>query len=58
MLTTPQFRFDSYRLEVNNEQLWCGDRALRLTAKAFQVLRYLVEHAGQLVTKEALFEVV
>jgi predicted ATPase len=56
MPAAPQFRFDAYRLEVNNAQLWCGAQALRLTAKAFHVLRYLVEHAGQLVTKEALFE--
>ena len=58
MPVAPQFRFDAYRLEVNNEQLWCGAQALRLTAKAFHVLRYLVEHAGQLVTKDALFEAV
>jgi predicted ATPase len=56
MPAAPQFRFDAYRLEVNNAQLWCGAQTLRLTAKAFHVLRYLVEHAGQLVTKEALFE--
>jgi DNA-binding winged helix-turn-helix (wHTH) protein len=58
MPAAPQFRFDAYRLEVNNAQLWCGAQALRLTAKAFHVLRYLVEHAGQLVTKEALFEAI
>jgi DNA-binding winged helix-turn-helix (wHTH) protein len=58
MLAAPQFRFDPYRLEVRNELLWCGAQALRLTAKAFRVLHYLVEHAGQLVTKDALFEAV
>jgi DNA-binding winged helix-turn-helix (wHTH) protein/predicted ATPase len=58
MLADPQFRFDAYRLEVRNEQLWCGAQAIRLTAKAFCVLRYLVEHAGQLVTKDALFRAV
>src|SRR5262245_40240600 len=50
--------FDPYRLEVHNAQLWCGTQALRLTAKAFGVLRYLVEHAGQLVTKDELFAAV
>jgi DNA-binding winged helix-turn-helix (wHTH) protein len=58
MPADPPIRFDAYRLEVSNEQLWCGAQAIRLTAKAFRVLRYLVEHAGQLVTKDALFETV
>jgi DNA-binding winged helix-turn-helix (wHTH) protein len=43
---------------VHNEQPWCGDQTLRLTTKAFRVLAYLVEHAGQLVTKEAFFAAV
>ena len=38
MPADPQFRFDAYRLEVRNEQLWCGAQPLRLTAKAFRVL--------------------
>ena len=50
--------FEPYRLEVRNAQLWCGTQALRLTAKAFAVLCYLVEHAGQVVTKEELFAAV
>ena len=32
--------------------------AIHLTHKAFAVLHYLAEHAGQLVTKDALLEVV
>ena len=58
MPADPQFRFDAYRLDVRNEQLWCGAQPLRLTTKAFRVLQYLVEHAGQLVTKEVLFAAV
>jgi DNA-binding winged helix-turn-helix (wHTH) protein len=58
MPAAPRFRFDPYQLEVTNEQLWREPQALRLTAKAFRVLHYLVEHAGQLVTKDALFEAV
>lgn len=50
--------FESYRLEVHNAQLWCGTRALHLKAKAFDVLCYLVAHAGQLVTKDQLFAAV
>ena len=58
MPTDAPFCFEPYRLEVRNAQLWCGTQALRLTAKAFDVLCYLVEHAGQLVTKDELFAAV
>jgi len=47
--------FVGYAVDVQNEQLWRGEQLLRLTNKAFAVLRYLVEHPGQLVTKDALF---
>ena len=58
MPTDGQWCFEPYRLEVRNAQLWCGTLALRLTVKAFDVLCYLVEHAGQLVTKDELFAAV
>ncbi|MDH3601008.1 MAG: hypothetical protein OEU26_15405 [Candidatus Tectomicrobia bacterium] len=45
------FRFGPFRLDIGDERLWREAKPLRLTAKAFAVLRYLVEHAGQLVTK-------
>jgi DNA-binding winged helix-turn-helix (wHTH) protein/predicted ATPase len=51
----PSFTFNRYRLERHNERLWRGNRLIPLTAKAFAVLRYLVEHAGQVVTKAVLF---
>ena len=44
------------RLELENERVWQGERGLRLTPKAFSVLRCLLEHAGRLVTKEALLK--
>jgi predicted ATPase len=48
------FRFNSFRLDTVNACLWRGRQMISLTPKAFAVLRYLVEHAGQLVTKDAL----
>ena len=48
--------FDRYRLDLPNEQVWNGQQTIPLTGKAFAVLRYLVEHAGQLVTKAELFD--
>src|SRR5262245_46042086 len=50
--------FEPFCLDVGNERLWRGPEALHLTHKAFAVLRYLAEHAGQLVTKDELLEVV
>ena len=50
--------FDPFRLDIGNEQLWHGQEVLRLTRKTFAVLRYLVEHPGQLVTKDEIFAAV
>jgi two-component system response regulator MprA len=33
-----------------------GDRPIELTAREFELLEYLARHAGQVVTKETLFE--
>src|SRR5262245_15688643 len=55
--------FPPFRLDTVNQCLWrrretAPDERLLLTPKAFAVLRYLVEHAGQLVTQEALLAAV
>ena len=50
--------FPPFRLDANNEQLWHGTREIRLRRKTFAVLRHLVEHSGQLVTKAALLDAV
>src|ERR1700676_4588561 len=51
--------FDPFRLDTVNQCLWRhvetgDDQRIRLTPKAFAVLRYLVEHAGRLVTQDEL----
>jgi DNA-binding winged helix-turn-helix (wHTH) protein/tetratricopeptide (TPR) repeat protein len=54
-----EFRlFPPFRLDSNNEQLWRGSREIHLRRKTFAVLRHLVEHPGQLVTKAALLDAV
>src|SRR5215510_623965 len=55
--------FPPFRLDLVNQCLWrrretAPDERLLLTPKAFAVLRYLVEHAGQLVTQEELLAAV
>src|SRR5262245_53699607 len=47
-------RFSPFRLDVENECLWRGEQAVRLTPKAFAVLQHLVRHAGRLVSKKEL----
>ena len=52
--------FPPFRLDVINEQLWRenakGATAMRLRPKTFSVLRYLLEHRQQLVTKDQLLD--
>jgi DNA-binding winged helix-turn-helix (wHTH) protein len=50
--------FVRFRCDWGNECLWRGKQRVALTPKAFAVLRYLVEHSGQLVTKGELLNAV
>ena len=38
------------RVDLQNEQLWRGNQAVQLRPKTRLVLRFLLEHAGQLVS--------
>ncbi|HYI95024.1 MAG TPA: alpha/beta fold hydrolase, partial [Bryobacteraceae bacterium] len=49
-------RFGPFRLDLADKQLWRGEESIELTPKALDVLIYLVEHAGEVVTREQLFE--
>src|SRR5215470_18580797 len=49
-------RFDRFRLDTTNHCLWRGDERVPLAPKAFDLLRYLVEHADRLVTQEEILE--
>ena len=46
--------FDPFSLDLVNECLWQGSKAIKLRPKAFAVLNYLLARPGQLVTKEEL----
>jgi DNA-binding winged helix-turn-helix (wHTH) protein/tetratricopeptide (TPR) repeat protein len=48
--------FGPFRLDTINHCLWRDDERAPLTPKAFDVLRYLVEHADRLVTQDELLE--
>ena len=48
--------FRTFRLDSANHCLWQGEDRVLLAPKAFDVLRYLVEHADRLVTQEEILE--
>lgn len=49
-----RLHFDAFHLDLANEQLHHDQQVIRLTRKAFAVLRHLVTRAGELVTKDDL----
>ena len=49
---------DPVRLDLTNACLWRGARRITLRPKTFAVLRCLLAHRGQLVTKAALLDTV
>jgi TolB-like protein/DNA-binding winged helix-turn-helix (wHTH) protein/Flp pilus assembly protein TadD len=46
--------FQSFRLDAPNHSLWRGPDRVQITPKAFDILRYMVERAGNLVTQDEL----
>jgi DNA-binding winged helix-turn-helix (wHTH) protein len=46
------------RLDLANECLWRGARVIPMRPKTFALLRCLVEHPGQLLTKARLFDAI
>src|SRR5215204_1072994 len=56
MKTSRQISFGSFRLDEANECLWHESQAIALRPKAYAVLKYLIDHAGTLVTKQQLLD--
>jgi DNA-binding winged helix-turn-helix (wHTH) protein/tetratricopeptide (TPR) repeat protein len=50
--------FPPFQLDTVNQCLWRGEDRVPLTPKAFDVLRYLVEHTERLVTHDEIREAV
>jgi DNA-binding response OmpR family regulator len=46
------------RLDPSAHRAWRGDEEIRLTAREFAVLEFLIRHADEIVTKRALLEAV
>jgi DNA-binding winged helix-turn-helix (wHTH) protein/tetratricopeptide (TPR) repeat protein len=56
--TEQHWLFSAFRLDPLNQQLWRDQEQIVLRPKTFDVLRYLLEHPRQLVTKAALLDAV
>jgi len=52
------YRFGQFALDSRKRTLSCGDAPVSLTAKAYDVLLFLVRHPNRLVTKEELLQAV
>ncbi|ETX00344.1 MAG: hypothetical protein ETSY1_11640 [Candidatus Entotheonella factor] len=53
-----QWYFEPFCLDPNNACLWQQGQRVTLRPKTFDLLAYLVENAGVLLTKEALLDAV
>ena len=52
--STKRLFFSGYALDLQRCALLRGDHEIRIRPKSFDVLRYLAEHPGRLVSKEEL----
>jgi TolB-like protein/DNA-binding winged helix-turn-helix (wHTH) protein/Flp pilus assembly protein TadD len=48
--------FRSFRLDTENHGLWRGEERVPIPPKAYDVLRYLVENPGRLITPDEILE--
>ncbi len=54
MIANDHIEVGPFHLDILNTRLWRGNQPIALRPRAFAVLRYLIEHPLQLVTKEEL----
>ena len=52
------YRFSIFRLDVAERCLWANDEQISLTPKQFDLLVYLVEHAGRIAKKTELLDAI
>ena len=49
---------DPIRLDIDRKEVWRGEQPVKLTPKAFAVLRHLIAHPDKLITKDELLRTV
>ncbi len=52
------YRFDQYTLDLDRAAMRRGGETIELRPKSFDVLRYLIENAGRVVSKDEIFAAV
>jgi len=57
-VAAPLMELNQVQLNRQNRQVWCLGQQVVLTATEFQILDYLMSHAGQVITKEDLSKAV
>jgi DNA-binding winged helix-turn-helix (wHTH) protein/predicted ATPase len=58
MQDTKEITFGQFRLDLTNECLWQGHRSIALRPKAYAVLKLLLAHPAQLVSKQQVLDTV
>lgn len=48
------YHFENFRLECGPRRLWQDDKFIKLTAKSFELLRYLIENRDRIVSQDEL----
>jgi predicted ATPase/DNA-binding winged helix-turn-helix (wHTH) protein len=56
MIPEHHLTFGPFRLEMTQGRLWRGDQGIPLRPRSLAMLRYLVAHAGRLVTKAEVLQ--
>jgi DNA-binding response OmpR family regulator len=51
-----EFAFGDVRLHLRARQAFKGGREVRLTRKEFDLMRYLIEHSGEVITRDRLLD--
>ena len=51
-----EFAFGDVRIQLRGRRVFRGGEEVRLTRKEFDLLRYLVEHQGEVVTRDRLLD--
>lgn len=50
------FSYREIKLDLDKEQVFIGDKEIRLTKKEFMILEYLLRHKSQLISRNQLLE--
>ena len=54
--TAHSYEFENFRLDLSEKVLFCDDKPVSITPKAFETLQVFVENAGHLLEKDELMQ--